>query len=92
MDGKYDQAAGYIKKAAGDAMGNKGLQAEGTGQNTAGQGSEFASKAGGYAQGLTDQAKGAVSGAMNNLTGNTSGNAEGKATEMAGEAQKKWNS
>ncbi|KAI7888737.1 uncharacterized protein EV154DRAFT_566080 [Mucor mucedo] len=92
MDGKFDQVTGNLKKAAGNAMGNRGLQAEGTAQNTAGQGSEAVGKAGGYAQGLTNQVKGAVSSTMNSLTGNSSGNAEGKATELAGQAQKKWNS
>ncbi|KAI9364205.1 hypothetical protein BD770DRAFT_469385 [Pilaira anomala] len=84
MDGKYDQAAGNIKKNVGSAMGNERMQGEGHAQHAQGQTSETASKAEGYVQGLTNQVKGAVGGAINSLTGNTSGEAGHNAQQKAG--------
>lgn len=92
MDGKYDQAAGNVKKTVGDTLGNERLQAEGKTQNATGNVSEIASTVEGYVQGFTNQVKGAVTGTINSLTGNHTGEAESTVQQKTGEAQKKWNS
>ncbi len=81
MSGRVDELKGSVKEAAGDALGNERMQAEGKAQRLSGEAEREAS-------GARDQLAGNVKRGAGELLDDERMEAEGEAQRHKGEAQR----
>ena len=89
--GVAEAMSGKLKKAAGKALGNERLEAEGYAQELKGEARQQAAKGVERAKGKLEQASGALKAGAGRAMGDKTLEVDGEADRLKGEAREDWN-
>lgn len=89
--GLAEEVGGALKKTAGQAIGNKQMEAEGHATQLKGEARQSAAKAGERLTGAVEELTGAAKKHLGSAIDNQQMEAEGKARELKGEARQAAN-